>query len=72
MLYEVETPPVLVYISIDIYISLGFHRYRYLYFLWDLPMRSLVFLRFFILKIFSFLLFEKGCVRMSSVHEICW
>jgi hypothetical protein len=61
--FEVQTPPV-------------FYGYRYSYFFGFsfgfLPMRSLVLLRSSIWNKLSFLLFKKGCLRMSSILEICW
>jgi hypothetical protein len=53
------------FMGTDIHISFGFS-------FGFLPMRSLVLLRSSIWNKLSFLLFKKGCLRMSSILEICW
>ena len=48
------------YMGIDIYVSFGSYQCGHWYY------------SFSIFNILSFLLFKKGCLRMSSILKICW
>ena len=62
--FEVQIPPVFDFMGTDIHISFGFSFGSYQCGHW--------YYSFSIFNILSFLLFKKGCLRMSSILEICW